>query len=130
MADKKPIKKKRVIRKKAAIRKMRPKGVKRKNADGTVSTHKTASASGTVTNKRGKTKTVHTVYPTITPKKGKSKSTNPKDWKTQTAREAYKKGETVDFKSKKRADKVAHGAWKKGAAKRSAMKIYRAKKKK
>jgi hypothetical protein len=112
--------------KKAKIRSWR-KGESVKNSNGTVSTHRTAYASGTVTNKRGKEKTVYTVYPTIAPKK--KGSSKPKDWTTQTAREAMKKGEAVNFKSKKRAARVAAGSWKKGNAKKTAMKNYRSKKK-
>lgn len=115
--------------KKQKIRSWR-KGQSVKNKDGSTSTHRASYASADVTNKRGKTKRVYTVYPTIAPKKGKENSTKPKDWKKQTAKEAYKRGETVDFKSKKRAARVAAGSWKKGAAKRSAMKSYRASRKK
>jgi len=111
--------------KKKQLRNMR-KGQSTTDSKGRTVTHKMGVASGTVTNKRGKTKTVHTVYPTATPKKKGSTSTKRSDWTTQTAREAYKKGETVDFKSKKRAERVAAGSWKKGPAKKAAMKEYRA----
>ena len=39
--------------------------------------------------------------------------------------EAHKQGEMYGFKKEKKADKFAHGSWKKGEAKREAMKTYR-----
>lgn len=39
--------------------------------------------------------------------------------------EAKKRGEVIGFKSKKKAEKFAAGSWKKGAARKEAMKNYR-----
>ena len=47
----------------------------------------------------------------------------------QTREEAEKKGEVFEFKSKRRAERFAHGSWKKGKDKKEAMKKYRAYKK-
>lgn len=92
----------------------------RKNPDGTVSSHKMAWV-GDPTKRRGN----FGVFPTITPKKGKSTSTNASDWKTQTPKEAENKGEMIHVKSRRKAEKLAAGSWKKGKTKREAMKIYR-----
>jgi hypothetical protein len=43
----------------------------------------------------------------------------------QTEDQAREKGEVFTFKNKKRAEKFAHGSWKKGKDKREAMKDYR-----
>lgn len=69
------------------------------------------------------------VYPTITPKKGKKGSTKASDWTTQTAKQAAAKGELIKVKRRKKAEKLAAGSWKKGKAKRQAMKAYRSRKK-
>ena len=71
----------------------------------------------------------YSVYPTIAPKKGKEKSTDKKDWEKQSERTASKKGEVVYVKRKKRAEKLAAGAWKKGKDRKEAMKTYRNKRK-
>ena len=60
--------------------------------------------------------------PTIT-FKGKEKA------KTQNFKEALAAGEVYEFKSKRKAEKFAAGSWKKGKAKREAMKAYRKNKK-
>lgn len=65
------------------------------------------------------------VFPSIAPKAGKEKSTNPKDWKTQTPKEAMARGEMIDVKRRNQAQKLAAGSWKKGIDKREAMKDYR-----
>ena len=119
----KKVKEQKVIRKKRAIRRMRTSA--RINADGTISSHKMAWV-GDPNKKRGE----YGVFPTITPKKGKESSTDPKDWKTQTYQEALKKGEVIKLKSKRRAERLAAGSWKKGIDRREAMKSYRSSKKK
>ena len=65
------------------------------------------------------------VAPTVAPKKGKAKSTKPSDWKKQSFSEAKEKGEVIKYKSKRKAEKVAAGSWKKGKDKKAAMKNYR-----
>jgi hypothetical protein len=70
-----------------------------------------------------------TVYPTVAPKKGKEKSTNPADWVEQGAKEARERGELIEVKSRRKAEKLAAGSWKKGQDKKDAMKNYRAEKK-
>ena len=111
------------LNKKKAIRKMRP--VAKKNPDGSTESHKMAWV-GDTSKKRGD----FSVFPTITPKAGKEKSSNPKDWTTQTPREADKKGELIKVKSRRKAEKLSAGSWKKGEAKKEAMKDYRTNKKK
>ena len=46
----------------------------------------------------------------------------------QSPKEAYEAGEMYEFKSKRRAERFAAGSWKKGKARREAMKAYRKKK--
>ena len=58
--------------------------------------------------------------PTIT-FKGEEKA------KPQTFNQALEAGEVYEFKSKKKAERFAAGSWKKGKAKREAMKAYRQK---
>ena len=48
----------------------------------------------------------------------------------QTFDEALAAGEVYEFKSARRAERFAAGSWKKGKAKREAMKAFRAKRKK
>lgn len=116
--DKKP------LNKKKAIRDMR-KGVSgRENSDGTKSTHEMGWV-GDPNKKRGN----FGVYPTIAPLKGKEKSSDPKDWKKQTPKEAYEKGEMINVKSRKKAEKLSAGSWKKGQERKDAMKEYRSSKK-
>ena len=105
-----------------AIREMRP--VAKQNPDGTRESHKMQWV-GDHSKKRGK----FGVYPSITPKLGKEKSSDPKDWTTQTAKEAAAKGELIEVNSKRRAEKLAAGSWKKGEDRREAMKEYRINKK-
>tara|TARA_R110002153_G_scaffold12952_1_gene48346 strand:+ start:3930 stop:4232 length:303 start_codon:yes stop_codon:yes gene_type:complete len=63
----------------------------------------------------------HYAAPTIT-FKGNEKA------KPQTFKQALEAGEVYEFKKKKKADRFAAGSWKKGKAKREAMKAYRQKK--
>jgi hypothetical protein len=111
------------LNKKKAIREMRP--VAKKNPDGSTESHKMAWV-GDPTKKRGN----FAVFPTITPVKGKEKSSDPKDWTTQTPQEAAAKGELIKVNSRRKAEKLAAGSWKKGQDKKDAMKEYRANKKK
>ena len=69
------------------------------------------------------------VFPTITPKKGKESSTDPKDWKSQTPKEAAAKGELIKVRRREKAKKLAQGTWKKGEAGKKAKATYVAKKK-
>ena len=68
------------------------------------------------------------VFPTVFPnKKG---SHDYKDWTdmpdtNQAYAEAKKRGEVVKFATKKRAEKIAHGAWKEGEARKEAMENYK-----
>ena len=64
----------------------------------------------------------HYAAPTIT-FKGKEKA------KKQSFKEALAAGEVYEFTSKRRAERFAAGSWKKGKAKREAMKAYRKTKK-
>ena len=94
------------------------KGVGNKLQDGKVETHRMAW--GDTETKKGK-KAYH-VNPTINfDKKGKVKP--------QTYRQAVEAGEVYEFKNKKKAERFAAGSWKKGKAKREAMKSYRQTKK-
>lgn len=108
--------------KKKAIREMRTVG--RSNPDGTTSTHLMAWT-GESNKKRGS----FAVFPTIAPKAGKENSSNPKDWTSQTPEQAKKRGELIEVKSKKKAEKLAAGSWKKGVDRKDAMKDYRQNKK-
>jgi hypothetical protein len=47
------------------------------------------------------------------------------NYKEQTIDEAIDRGEVFEFKNKRIAERFAYGSWKKGAAKREAMKAYR-----
>jgi hypothetical protein len=58
------------------------------------------------------------VFPTITP-------TSPNNYKPQSLEEAYKKGEVFEFRNERKAEKFAMGSWKKGPARRDAMREYR-----
>lgn len=110
--------------KKRKIRNMR-KGQVRKNPDGSVSTHLMADSHHPENKKKP-----YTVFPTIAPKKGKENSTDFYDWVQQDEFTAGKRDETINFKSEKRAQKMAHGAWKQGRDKKEAMKHYKNSKKK
>lgn len=98
-----------------AIRNMRSSA--RQNADGGKSTHVMEWGEG-----EGKYK--YQVNPTIFPEKDGS-------WKDLTGKgnaayiEARKRGEVVGFKSKRRAERVAAGSWKKGNERRESMKEFR-----
>jgi len=93
------------------------------NTDGSTSSHKMAW---------GEEDKGYSVNPTIFPKKT-NPSKDPKDWKDlsgkgdemEAYKEARKRGEVVKFKSKKRAERVAAGSWKKGKDKRASMKSFR-----
>lgn len=108
-----------ISKRKQAAREMRK--TSRQNADGGESTHVMEWGEGS-----GKYK--YQVNPTIFPEKDGS-------WKDlggqgNTAyNEAMKRGEVIGFKSKRRAEKFAAGSWKKGPARREAMKNYRKAKK-
>ena len=78
---------------------------------GTVSTHLMVSDI-----KDNPTGTYH-VWPRIT--------TDKEGYKEQTPKQAYEAGEMYQFKNKKKAEKFAHGSWKKGKDRREAMKKYR-----
>ncbi len=104
--------------KKKRIRNMRP--VARLNPDGSTSSHVMAWA-GDPSKRRGN----FGVFPTITPKIGKENSTNPNDWKIQSAQEAIEKGEFIKLRRKRKAIKFAAGSWKKGIDKTAAMRSFR-----
>jgi hypothetical protein len=93
----------------------------RQNADGGESTHVMEWGEGS-----GKHK--YQVNPSIFPEKDGS-------WKdlggqgNAAYNEAMKRGEVIGFKRKRRAEKFAAGSWKKGPARREAMKNYRKAKK-
>ena len=57
------------------------------------------------------------VVPTIT--------TDSEGYKTQSFEQAKEAGEVYEFKSKRRADKFAHGSWKRGKDRHEAMRDYR-----
>jgi len=88
-----------------------------RNKSGKKETVKMTYGSGEVDGKK-----VYRAYPSIT-FKGNEKA------KPQSYKEALDAGEVYEFKKKKRAERFAAGSWKKGKAKREAMKAYRAKKK-
>ena len=106
-----------VSKRKQAARNMRT--TSRKNPDGSRSTHVMEWGTGS-----GKYK--YQVNPTIFPEE---KGT----WKDLGGGNAYgeamKRGEVIGFKRKRRAEKFAAGSWKTGAAKKEAMKSFRASKK-
>lgn len=117
--QKKPIK---PLLKKKAIRNMRASAMVTSQGDRI--SHKMAWE-GDPSKRRGK----FTVFPTVAPKKGKEKSTNPSDWVEQDYDSAMKRGEVIQVRSRRRAEKLAAGSWKKGKEKKEAMKEYRASKK-
>jgi hypothetical protein len=110
--------------KKKAIRNMRI-GQEMIEPSGQRASHKMEYV-GDITKKR---KGDFGVFPSIAPKVGKEKSKNPSDWKTQTPKEAQARGEMIDVNSRRKAQKLAAGSWKKGIEKREAMKDYRINKK-
>ena len=107
----KPIK---TLRKRKARKIRKGKGV-RPNPDGTVSTHLMSTYSGE--NKKGKP--VYYAVPSIAPT-GKGGKYEP-----QSFDQALERGEVFQFRSKRKADKFAHGSWKKGKDKRDSMKAFR-----
>lgn len=91
---------------------------------GTSSTH--LMESGSTSGKRK-----HVVNPTIFPNQdGTWTDLRNSPDKNAAYKEAQKRGEVYAFKSQKKAEKFAHGSWKKGPDKREAMKGYRSGKKK
>jgi len=108
---------------KKAIREMRA-GVPGRIVGNKRETHK-MSYIGDISKKKGE----FGVFPTIAPKLGKSKSTSPLDWVGQGPKEAEAKGEMIWVKSRRKAEKLAAGSWKKGIEKKEAMREYRASKK-
>jgi hypothetical protein len=108
-----------ISRRKKAARQMRNNS--RTNPDSTSSTHVMEWGEGP-----GKYK--YQVNPTIFPEKDGS-------WKDlggqgmAAYKEATKRGEVIGFKRKKRAEKFAAGSWKKGEARKEAMRNYRQEKK-
>lgn len=117
-----PNEKKQPLNKKKAIRNMRQSAMIQ--PDGTRESHK-MSYEGDITKRRGKFE----VFPTVSPKPGKEKSTNPADWKQQSLEEARAKGEVVQVKSRRKAERLSAGSWKKGADRKEAMSAYRKSKK-
>ena len=89
----------------------------RQNEDGSISTHKMESGEGS-----GKYK--YQVNPTIFPNKD-STWTDLGGKGMEAYNEAKKRKEVFGFKSKRRAEKFAHGSWKKGQDKLEAMKKFR-----
>ena len=112
------VKRRRPLSKKKAIRNMRT--FSRENEDGSESTHLMEWV-GDPNKKRGE----FGVFPSIAPKEGNTGSSDPKDWEEIGPEEAEKRGEMVRVKSKRKAEKLAMGSWKKGRDKRDAMKGYR-----
>lgn len=109
-------------RKKAA-QAIRP--TSRKNEGGTVSTHVMEWGS---TGGKGKSK--YTANPTIFPEKdGTWKDLSQSEDRAAASKEAQKRGEVFGFRSAKKAEKFAAGSWKKGEARKDAMKNYRSAKK-
>ncbi len=86
-----------------------------RNSSGRNATVKMATYTG------GKNNDKHYAAPTITFKKNKKE-------KPQTFKQALEAGEVYEFRSKRRAERFAAGSWKKGKAKREAMKAYRKRK--
>jgi hypothetical protein len=75
------------------------------------------------------------VFPSVFPKEKGQSSHDPKDWidlpnREDAYSEAKKRGEVVKFVTKKRAEKMAHGAWKQGQDRKEAMQHYREEKRK
>jgi len=68
------------------------------------------------------------VFPTIAPKTGKEMSRSPKDWIEQTPQQAKQRNELINVNSRRKAEKLAAGSWKKGSEKKIAMAEYRANK--
>jgi hypothetical protein len=105
--------------KKKTIRDMR--NTSRKNPDDSRSSHVMEWGSNPDPKKK---RLKYEVNPTIFPNKDGS-WTDKKGQGMSAYKEAKKRGEVVEFSSKKRAAKIAAGAWKKGKDKKEAMKSYR-----
>ena len=109
-------------RKKAA-QAIRP--TSRQNVGGSVSTHVMEWGS---TGGKGRKK--YTANPTIFPEKdGTWKDLGESEDRAAASKEAQKRGEVFGFRSAKKAEKFAAGSWKKGEARKDAMKNYRSAKK-
>ena len=113
-----------IVNKKKAIRNMRI-GQEMIEPSGERASHKMAYV-GDITKRRNGN---FAVFPTIAPKAGKEKSKNPSDWKSQTPKEAQARGEMIYVNSRRKAQKLAAGSWKKGIERKEAMKNYRIEKK-
>lgn len=105
-------------RRKKLARAMRPKkGEHFEGQDkGTQSTH--LMGSDIIGNDSGR----YHVWPTITNK------TETGEYRDQSPDEAFKAGEVFEFRSKKKAKKFEAGSWKKGKARKEAMRSYRQRK--
>jgi len=101
----------------STIKKRRKKHLRNleRNKSGRNATVKMATYTG------GKNNEKNYVAPTITFKDDEKA-------RPQSFNEALAAGEVYEFKAKKRAERFAAGSWKKGKAKREAMKAYRKKK--
>ena len=93
--------------------------------DGEIASHKMSYVGDTSKKRNGN----FGVFPTIKPKPGMEKSRNPEDWMLQTPAEAMISGEFIPIKSKRKAEKLSFGSWKRGEDKKEAMKAYREHKK-
>ena len=67
---------------------------------------------------RGNESGTYNVWPDIAP-------TGDGGYRYQSGQEAWERGEMFSFKSKRHAERFAHGSWKKGKEKRDAMSRYR-----
>ncbi|MHA1197738.1 MAG: hypothetical protein ACTSQF_00075 [Candidatus Heimdallarchaeaceae archaeon] len=110
--------------KKRKIRKMRKTAYT--EPSGKTASHKMVWTGDTKKKRKGD----HGVFPSVRPKKGKETSTKAEDWESQSWQEAVAGGEYIPTKSRKRAEKLAAGAWKKGKDRKEAMKAYKKSKKK
>tara|TARA_R100000951_G_C2568976_1_gene158103 strand:+ start:419 stop:736 length:318 start_codon:yes stop_codon:yes gene_type:complete len=89
----------------------------KRNSSGRNATVRMATYTG------GKNNEKNYAAPTITFKNNEKE-------KPQTFKQALEAGEVYEFRSKLRAERFAAGSWKKGKAKREAMRAYRKNKKK
>jgi hypothetical protein len=112
------------VSKKRKIRKMRT--TARKNPNGSTSSHLMAHEGDMSKKRKGNFR----VFPTVAPKEGKENSTDFHDWIVQDEFTAGKNDEVIHVNSKRKAEKLAGGSWKKGRDKKEAMKAYRKNKKK
>lgn len=119
--------KKLVLNKRKAIRNMRPdqyRVVTDQEGNKTRESH-LMEYNGDISKRRGNFR----VYPSIAPKKGKEKSRNPSDWVSQGEKGAQERGEVITVRSRRKAEKLAAGSWKKGQDKKDAMKELKSQKK-